>query len=468
MTVIARHSVRLEREDDFHGWREAARSLLLARIPPEQVDWQTEQSGGDLFAAPPQALPSPVISAQPAVPRKFLELARMAALHSAPDRHDLLYRLLWRLQREHGALEDRVDPLVRRLHLLAKEVRRDIHKMRAFLRFRSIDDPQGERFVAWFEPAHHILRANAAFFVNRFAAMRWIILTPEGSLDWDGATLREGPPADRRDAPSGDELEALWGDYYAAIFNPARLNRRAMLKEMPRKYWANMPETALIPQLIAGARSREDKMVDAGSDLFADTQRPASLAAIGADIQICRRCPIGCNSTRAVAGEGPQRAPLMIVGEQPGDTEEMEGRPFVGPAGRLLRAALERSGIDESAAYVTNAVKHFKFSPRGKRRIHETPTAREIDICRWWLDSERQLIQPRLILALGASAARGVLGKTVSIGRQRGQPVALTEDAELWVTAHPSYLLRLRDDARERESERFAEDLKAVAERLKG
>src|SRR5690606_24297880 len=157
--------------------------------------------------------------------------------------------------------------------------RRDIHKMRAFVRFRSVEDEDGsERFVAWFEPEHHILRASAGFFVRRFTQMRWSILTPRGSMHWDGEVLSQGPPAQRSDAPAGDPAEELWRKYYASIFNPARLKVGAMLKEMPRKYWKNMPEAALIPGLVAGSQARELAMVEAGTMEFGE--RPKTLAAI--------------------------------------------------------------------------------------------------------------------------------------------------------------------------------------------
>ena len=165
-------------------------------------------------------------------------------------------------------------------------------------------------------------------------------------------------------------------------------------------------------------------------------------------------------------GEGPRKAELMIVGEQPGDQEDLAGRPFVGPAGKVLDAHLARAGIDRRQVYLTNAVKHFKYIQRGKRRLHQSPTAKEIDICRWWLEGERAIVKPRLLLALGASAARGLLGKTVSIARVRGQPHPLEDGSELWVTVHPSYLLRLRDEAKEAQERMFQADLAAVAERL--
>ena len=238
-----------------------------------------------------------------------------------------------------------------------------------------------------------------------------------------------------------------------------------MLKELPRKYWKNLPEAALIPDLVAGARAREVEMVERGAALF-DEQRPASLKALADQIQVCRRCPIGCNGTRAVAGEGPRRSGLMIVGEQPGDVEEQMGRPFVGPAGRLLRSHLEHAGIDDKAAYVTNAVKHFKFVQRGKRRLHQSPTAGEIDTCRWWLDSERELVRPQLVLALGASAARSLVGKTVSVQKVRGKPMPLEDGGEGWITTHPSYLLWLQDEDKAVEERKFAADLCKVASRL--
>jgi DNA polymerase len=156
----------------------------------------------------------------------------------------------------------------------------------------------------------------------------------------------------------------------------------------------------------------------------------------------------------------------MIVGEQPGDTEDREGRVFVGPAGQVLDEYLARAGIDRRSAYLTNAVKHFKFTWRGKHRLHQTPTPKEVDTCRWWLEAERALLRPRLVLALGASAARSLLGRTVSVNRERGRAILLEDGAELWITAHPSYLLRLDGAAREEQAARFAADLAAVRERL--
>jgi DNA polymerase len=452
--------------DDFEVWRERARALVQCDVPPDRVAWVESGGTGSLFAQGEQRLPVSDANAQMVRASKpFVELAKSAILHSDPERFGLLYRLLWRLQAQPRVMEDGADADVRRVEDLARSVRRDIHKMRAFVRFRVVEQADGaEHFVAWFEPEHHILRANAGFFVRRFANMRWSILTPQGSLHWDGEALAEGPPAQRTDVPAGDPAEELWRKYYASIFNPARLKVGAMLKEMPRKYWKNMPEAALIPELVAGAQARESAMVTAGAMDF--EKRPETLEAIDQAIHACRRCPIGLLENQAVMGEGPREAPLMIVGEQPGDQEDLAGRPFVGPAGQVLNAHLERAGIDRGQVYVTNAVKHFKYVQRGKRRLHQSPTAKEIDICRWWVENERAIVKPKLVLALGASAARGMLGKTVSISKARGMAHPLEDGSELWVTAHPSYLLRLQDEAKAEQERLFQADLAAVAERL--
>jgi len=456
--------VTLPEPDDFDAWRDAARGLAAEAVPPEDVVWQIGDVAQDLFAGEAVAREAPPASPAFSVPRAFLDLARDVVQSSDPERFALLYTALDRLRREPKLVEDHADPLVRRLEVLAKAVRRDVHKMRAFLRFREVDDGGTPRFVAWFEPDHHIVRANAAFFVNRFASMRWSILTPEVSLHWDGKALSEGPGATKADAPEGDPTEEVWKTYYSSIFNPARVKVGAMLKEMPRKYWKNMPETALVPGLIAGAQARESGMIE--------TARARPNDGIGGNSQVawealrdeaagCTRCPLYKPATQTVFGEGPVDAPLMFVGEQPGDQEDLAGHPFVGPAGQLFDRALATAAIDRSRTYVTNAVKHFKFEPRGKRRIHAKPGTGEIDACRWWIEQERMLVRPQVTVALGATAARSLFNRTVTIGRERGRAMTLAEGGTAFITVHPSYLLRLPDKAMaEEEFGRFVEDLK--------
>ncbi len=470
VSLGAHYAVHLPAPDDFAFWRERARGLIQCDVPPDRVSWIEPGGTGDLFAEGAsrgdRRLPSPPADAPPArASQRFLTLARSAALHSDPARFGLLYQVLWRLQHNPRLMEDKADPQVRRIEELAKAVRRDAHKMHAFVRFREVAEADGTpHFVAWFEPDHHIVRAEAAFFMRRFANMRWSILTPRGSIHWDGEAMHEGPPARREDAPGGDPVEGLWRSYYTSTFNPARLKVGAMLSEMPKKYWKNLPEADLIPGLIAGAQAREAAMVRAGAR--EERTRSATLTEITQGAAACRDCAIAECGTRAVAGEGRPGAALMIVGEQPGDQEDVTGRPFVGPAGQVLDHYLQAAGIDRSAAYVTNAVKHFKFTWKGKHRLHQSPGAKEIDTCRWWLDAERALVRPRIVLALGASAARGLLGRTVSVNQVRGKPIILDDGAELWVTVHPSYLLRLDGEAREQQAALFAADLALVRERL--
>lgn len=477
-------TVRLAAPDDFEGWREAARGLVLIDVAPDEVLWEVEGEA-DLFAA--RAPAPPAAPGLFSVPKAFVELAKSVILHRDPERFSLLYAFLCRLRERPKAMEDAADPLLRRLELMAKAVRRDMHKMLAFLRFREVDEGgqsresvglgpgsrsgarDKTRFVAWFEPEHHIVRANAGFFVRRFASMRWSILTPEASIHWDGETLSEGPGASKADAPSGDPTEEVWKTYYASIFNPARVKIGAMLKEMPRKYWKNMPETALVGQMIKSAQARETGMVAASdTGLKLGDNADKAWAAVREEAMACTRCDLFRCATQMVFGEGPLDARIMFVGEQPGDQEDLRGRPFVGPAGQLFDRAMAEAGVDRARTYVTNAVKHFKYEQRGKRRLHQKPDGGEIQACRWWLERERQIVRPPIIVALGATAARSLFGKAVTISAMRGAPHRAPDGGETWVAVHPSFLLRLPDEARRAEEYmRFVDDLRRIGERAK-
>jgi DNA polymerase len=474
--LTAVHRVNLAAADDFEGWRDAARSLAERNVPAESVVWQVAGGDADLFGADLPTAPAPSF----AVPRSFVDMGRHAICHSDPERFALLYAMLLELRANRHAMEDRANSLLDRLQRLAKEVRRDAHKMHAFVRFREVEQASGEsRFVAFFEPDHHIVRKEAGFFVRRFANMRWSILTPELSIHWDGETLTEGPGATRGDAPDGDSLEAVWKTYYATIFNPARLKVGAMLKEMPKKYWRNMPETSLVQPLIAGARGRELEMIERsaakqGLENAVAAERTletggnvrAAWEALLTEARGCTRCDLYKCGTQTVFGEGPLDAAILFVGEQPGDQEDLAGRPFVGPAGQLFDAALEKAGIERSTTYVTNAVKHFKFVQRGKKRIHSKPDAGEIEACRWWQENERALIKPAVTVALGATAARSLTGKTVTISRAREAPVTLGDGNECWITVHPSFLLRIPEEERRREERAlFVRDLQRIKKR---
>jgi DNA polymerase len=203
-----------------------------------------------------------------------------------------------------------------------------------------------------------------------------------------------------------------------------------------------------------------ERRIERGSNLR------ASWEALFKEARGCTRCDLYKFATQTVFGEGPLDAQIVFVGEQPGDQEDLAGRPFVGPAGAVFDEALEKAGIDRSTVYVTNAVKHFKFILRGKRRIHNKPDAGEITACRWWIDHERALIKPPVTVALGATAARSLIGKVVTIGKVRGQPLTLADGSECWVTVHPSSLLRISEQERRREARAlFVRDLKEIKAR---
>jgi DNA polymerase len=260
-------------DGSFADWKRAARGALAAGVAPDFAEWVNLASGQAVLAlAEPCVAEAAGKKAGEArkpirVPRAFLELAADVACHRDEARWGLLYRVLWRLT--HGEPELLAVPVDRDthgLHVLAKAVHRDIHKMRAFVRFREVATEAGPWFVAWFEPQHLIVEANAPFFRDRFANMRWSILTPDRCVHWDPRgekpELCFTPGARREEAPTGDAAEALWRTYYASIFNPARVKIGAMQAEMPRHYWKNLPEAALIPRLLAEARSRVEAMVE--------------------------------------------------------------------------------------------------------------------------------------------------------------------------------------------------------------
>lgn len=473
-------SARLASQIDFEGWRNAARALALNDVRPEDVSWQTGE-GGDLFAS---ETPLPAIPPGAAlnVSRAFVDKAQAVICHSDPGRFALLYRLLLRMRETPHLLKIASDPDVIALRDLEKSVRRDIHKMRAFVRFVRVGDGGDERFVAWFEPDHFIVERNAPFFVRRFAGMRWTILTPHGSADWDGEELTFGPGATKADAPKEDASDALWKTYFANIFNPARLKVKAMQAEMPKKYWRNLPEASLIPGLIKGAEGAARDMLERMPTMPAPhhakiqerlwsapaEEPPAdakSLADLRRQAEGCRRCPLWQDATQTVFGEGPHDARIVFVGEQPGDQEDIAGKPFVGPAGRVFDQVISEAGIERQKLYVTNAVKHFKFEPRGKRRIHQKPNAGEVKACRWWLDHELGFIKPDLVVAMGATAAQSLLGAPVPITKMRGETVTRDDGLRVFLTIHPSFILRIREPAEaDAERTRFLADMHKVKE----
>ncbi len=475
--------IDLANETDFDGFRTAARKLLAEQLDPAAVNWGVKGRAAQSLFDDPDDRPAATANSDAArsggsgnssqaitVPQAFVSLCAQVVLHRDPQRFDLMYQLAWRLQREPALRNDPLDAHWLQAKTMAHAVQRDQHKMKAFVRFRELprDAGMAPLHVAWFEPEHHIVEAVAPFFMRRFTAMRWAILTPERCVHWDGQDLQFSEGASRDQAPPADAGEALWLTYYRSIFNPARLKLSAMTREMPRRYWHNLPEARLISGLAAQAPAASVAMIERGATLprrsaqrlpavavvvdrklpplvaekASPAHREAALNATRDAAARCRECPLGALATQTVWGEGPVDASLMIVGEQPGDQEDLCGKPFVGPSGALLDRALVQLKWQRGHIYITNGVKHFKYEPRGRRRMHKTPAQREADACAHWLDSEIALVRPQAIVALGATAARQLLGRPVAVTRERGRWLRRADGLPVLVTLHPSALLR--------------------------
>jgi DNA polymerase len=475
--------------ETFAEWREAARELLVHDVPPELLTWGTPQAGGDLFSgAPPAAWqahnpadntveippPSQPRHPPPSIPRSLMDMLQSAACCRVPDRWAFLYRVIWRWQRGEHDVQSPADEDGARLHAMVKAVRREEHDMHAYIRFRERPlDAGPPRFVAWYEPQHDVLPQVAQHFVSRMGKVSWMIATPEASVLWDGQTLHNTGPLVKSSEELEDAGEALWLTYYRSVFNPARLNQSVMQQHIPSHRWKNLPEGKIVTHMISeaslGARKvgqyeavgqRKGTTIPiAPEDAQPERQQPSKLDE-------CRRCELWEFATQAVGGEGPKKAKIMFVGEQPGDQEDLAGQPFVGPAGKLLDQVCEKAGIDRDTIYVTNAVKHFKWEPRGKRRLHKTPAQKEIEACHYWLDKELAHVKPTVIVALGATALKSVMRTAnVTLKNSIGHPV-FHEGHWIVTTYHPSYVLRVPGEEAKREafqamvdSLRLAQDL---------
>lgn len=422
--------VTLAGETDWDGWRTAARALVLTGQEPGSVGWSIGTARTTL----------PPASGGFNLPRPLVLLAAQAIQARNTDRFGLLYSLVWRAARGEKVMEHPDDPDLRTARRLALAVRADAHRMRTHLRFMQV----GGRLLGWYAPAHFVLEANARLMARRFPQKAFSVVTPDGAAHWDDGTLRLGEGL--RDAEDDATLRAWWDAHGDALLDSAQpggsIPEAEDLDEAPRP-----PDRPPIGPVV----------MDQVSDL--------DLLRAGREADACHRCDLHAPATQTVFGEGPADAAVMFVGEQPGDQEDIIGRPFVGPAGQLLDRALEEAGIDRRAVYITNAVKHFKFTLRGTRRIHVSPDVAEIHACRFWLDVERVRLRPRLIVLMGGSGARAVLGRPVTVTRERGRPFRLDDGQMVFVTVHPSYLLRIPDEAgKAREYEAFLRDLAAVRE----
>ncbi|MGJ7506582.1 UdgX family uracil-DNA binding protein [Variovorax sp. GT1P44] len=460
-------SLTIAAPDDLSAIFAILRDVLQRGLDPDALRWddgQVRQSSlidgyteprTEACLAAQAVAPSSTLR----LPRALVDLLGAALLHDSPERFHAAHALAAAVLQDRRAWSDTLREDRLQLERMAREVRREIHKMHAFVRFRPLTDETGECHVAWFEPAHHVVRAAVPFFVDRFASMRWAILTPRGSVRWDRHALSFGPPATREDAPGPDEGEGLWLAYYRSVFNPARLKPAMMRREMPVRFWRNLPEAAQITSLMQEAGERAHGMQTSVSPMrdrrlarsmqphggaCGDGQATADgLALLARQASSCEDCAFAADATQTVWGEGRIGAALMLVGEQPGDQEDLAGRPFVGPAGQLLHRAIDALQWPTEQLYFTNAVKHFKYEWRGKRRIHKTAAQREAQACAHWLEAEIATVQPRAVVALGRTALTSLLQEAVSVEANAGRWLTrATDGLAVYVMPHPAAVLR--------------------------
>lgn len=446
----------------FEQWRAQARTLLARRIAPHEISWHQSDAEVDLFAmqdadlvaTPPGSVADDQLNTIPRIPRKMMDLLECAACFRVADRWAFLYLVVWRWQRGEKDVLSPADEDGRRLAAIVKAVRREIHDMHAYLRFRECADPEiGPRFIAWYEPAHDILPQVAQHFAGRMGGTSWLIGTPDATALWNGQELHFSGPLLKGPHDTQDAGETLWLRYYKSIFNPARLNMRVMQSHITSRFWKNLPEGVIVPEMVANAAAGAQKVGQlqdlrsrSGAVIPVSAEQAQPLRCAPTLLEQCRRCPLWERATQAVCGEGNPDAQIMLVGEQPGDREDLVGRPFVGPAGQLLDQVFQQSGVDRADVYMTNAVKHFKWEAHGKRRLHKTPAQREVDACRVWLEEEIERVRPRVVVALGLTAAKSILQapdlKLQSVlGQSRGLGAR-----QLLTVYHPAYVLRLQNE----------------------
>jgi probable DNA metabolism protein len=422
----------------FAEWRESARLGLQNGVEPAKFDWTLPG-----LCAGDAALAVEV----PTVPGHFLNMALSLALHRDEDKWRLLYSLLWRLNHgEPGLLSLEDDAEVVKARFMEKAVLRDMHKMQVFVRFKE----SHHNLVAWYEPGHAITESVAPYFLQRYQDQPWVIHTPALSVRWNLKELEFSAGLAQPPRFLVEDSDETWSRYRAAQDSlekvhivPLKPPRKSEVGDAPAKapkppHPAEPPETTQLTKLRAAAKH-------------------------------CLVCPFAKYSTQTVFGEGAKKAAIMIVGEQPGDQEDRQGHPFVGPAGALLDEILEELGIDRDQVYVTNAVKHFKFTQRGKVRLHAKPSASEVHACRPWLEKEIEAVEPQVIVALGATAAASVCGRAVKIGAEHGSWLGgALPNTRVLVSWHPSAILRsIDEESRHEKRAQLKEDLRKVRDFVK-
>jgi uracil-DNA glycosylase len=440
---------------DFDSWRAVARQLLKDHVPPSDVRMMDCEQDSTLWTADfvnGDGGPDPQI----VVPQKFLEMAKHVACHINPLRWQLLYSVLWRLKDNRNLLKGNRDDEVKTVLFMEQQIRRDLQRMQASVKFDRIEiEPGHERLIAWHRPDYSIVELAAPSFAERFARSCWSILTPYRSAHWEpeSENLEFGAGVPRFAMPRREELKQLWLAQRSAPAQPVRKQPQPVRVESGERQSQSMLSPSLYVQRVPSAKSFVPSSLE--------------LPVLNEAVQGCKGCELHQCATQAVFGVGPADARIMLVGEQPGNDEDIAGKPFVGPAGKLLDRALIEGGIKREEVYITNAVKHFKFEQRGTKRIHRTPEMAEIKACKPWLEAEIRALKPEIIVCLGASAAKSVLNLQNLLMKHRGQIFSSPYAEKVIATIHPSAILRVQDPLRsEQLFQTLCRDLRLARETL--
>lgn len=460
--------------DDF---RRVVRALLAEGCAPDRVTITERRAPQrSLFDAPEEPA-EPRDAAPVALSRAMVALIELVLCHRDPARLDALYRVVHRFALgDRRVLERETAPDVRALRLYERALRRDIHKMHAFVRFR-LARAEPERFVAFYQPDHRVLRRAIEHFVSRFGDRDFSIFTPDESAHYRSDTralayepgVASEPEAWARAgglAEGEAQISEQFQGYFRSVFNPARVAEKAMVREMPRRFWKHLPEAQLVPALLAEAREREEAMIR-DTRARAAVSEHDTLDELRARIEGCVACSASECGTRALLGRGHPRAQIALVGECPGDLEDQQGAVFVGPAGQLLDELLREALIEPPSVYLSNAVKHFQYTREGKLRLHKTPTYDQAVACKPWLDAELTLVRPRVLVCLGQTAAQSFLGRGFRLTQQLGQGIAQPWFERMMATFHPAAVLRMTDPSqRARVREQIVSDLRRARAEL--
>lgn len=435
----------------FDDWLRQVTALIAAEVPPDDVHWVHDPAYDQTLMS---CFDMRNVAASTALPIALIERLRLACAYLDPERWSLPYRVLWRWHHGDRSAVLAGDPEGTKLVRRAQAVSKAAHLMKGFIRFHERPEAEGDPgFVASYVPEHDVLAFVAPHFLERMGRTTWLISTPSGSVCSDGTLLNWGAPVS---IPSsgGDASEDLWRHYYRSTFNPERLNPELMRAHLPHRHGVALPESRDVPALISAARLGESRQEQArpvasspASQVYSCGRSAHRMRCSDEGLDVCRQCELWEHATYPVAGTGPSDAQIALVGEQADDHDDLVGEAFSGPLGRFLDTVLSEAGLAREAVFLTHAVKHFRFETRQLQRVYRSPAPHHVEACKGWLQRELEVLAPRVVVALGLSAATA-LGLSGDALARDAEPSAIL-CAGCWIipTWHPGFALRSKDPA---------------------